>query len=151
MKDFDLAPERVEKLKRAQSLARKINLLLDIVVTESGEPYPYAAIRDSAQRATGYYISRTRWSLLKNGREQVIPEEAVCALAAVFDVDPEYLLQDNSDNPKQVESELASVRRLRRAETRAFAARKLADVDPSAFRAISRILDDPPNSKRRSE
>ena len=150
MNDFDLAPERVEKLRRAQTLARKINLLLDTIMTESGEPYGYAAIRDGAQKA-GYYISRTRWSLLKHGRDQVIPEEALRALAVVFDIDPEYLLRDNSKHPKQVEAELALVRRSRRAEVREFAARALADVDPETLRAIAKILDRGPGTNRRSE
>ena len=139
MNDYGLSSERLARLRRAETLARKINLLLDTIMTESGQPYGYAAIRDGAQRA-GYYISRTRWSLLKHGREQVIPEEALRALAAVFDIDPEYLVQDTSKHPKQVEEELALVRRLRRAEVRGFAARALADVDPETLRAIAKIL-----------
>lgn len=41
----------------------------------SGRPFDYPVIRDGAQKA-GYYISRTRWSLLKHGKEQVVPDDA---------------------------------------------------------------------------
>jgi hypothetical protein len=59
LNDFDPSPERIAAIRRAESLARKVNLLLDVTVTESGRLFDYPAIRDAAL-ATGYYISRTR-------------------------------------------------------------------------------------------
>lgn len=141
MNDFDLPKARQDGIRRAEILARKINLLLDVVPSDSGKPFDYPAIRDGAQKA-GYYISRTRWSLLKAGREQVVPEEALEAIATVFDVDPQYLLQDDGKLPERVEAELELVRTLRRHEVRNFAARALGPVDPEALRAIAKILDE---------
>lgn len=108
---------------------------------ESGQPFDYPAIRDGAKEA-GYYISRTRWSLLKHGREQTVPEAALRAIATVFDVDPEYLLQEDGPLPEQVEAELKLLRSMRRAEVLNFAARALGPVDPEALKAIARILDE---------
>ena len=124
--------------------------MLETIRTDSGDPFGYTAVRDGALKA-GYYISRTRWSLLKNGKEQVIPEAALRALAVVFDVDAAYLLQDNTEHPKQVEAKLASVRRLRRAEVREVAVLALSDVDPEALHAICKLLDEAPTSDRRVE
>ena len=142
MNDSDLSPQRAARLRRAQTLARKINLLLDTIRTESGQPFDYPAIRDAAQKEAGYYISRTRWSLLKSGKEQVVPDKALVAIARVFDVDPQYLLQDIGDMPQQVEVKLEQVRAKRRAEVRNFATRVLGPVDPEALCAIAKILDE---------
>ncbi|KUM36407.1 hypothetical protein AR689_21025 [Arthrobacter sp. EpRS71] len=141
LSDFDLSPHRAAGIQRAETLARKINLLLDVIVSDTGKPFDYPAIRDGAQKA-GYYLSRTRWSLLKSGKEQVVPEEALRAIAAVFDVDPEYLLQEGGKLPERVEAELELIRSMRRAEVRNFAARALGPVDPEALKAIAKILDE---------
>lgn len=139
--DLDLPPGGMAGLRRAETLARKINLLLDVIMAPNGKPFDYAAIRDGAEQKAGYYISRTRWSLLKHGKEQVVPEETLIALAKVFDVDPEYLLQEDGKLPEQVEAELELLRSLRRAEVRNFAARALGPVDPEALKAIAAILE----------
>jgi transcriptional regulator with XRE-family HTH domain len=139
LNDLDPSPERMAAIRRAESLARKINLLLDVIMSESGRPFDYPAIRDAAQ-GIGYYISRTRWSLLKSGKEQVVPDELLRALAVVFDVDPEYLRHEDSKLPEQVEAGLALLRGIRRAEVRQFAARALGPVDPEALSAIVRVL-----------
>lgn len=141
LSDFDLSPERAAGIRRAETLARKINLLLDVIMSDTGKPFDYPAIREGAQKA-GYYLSRTRWSLLKAGKEQVVPDEALRAIASVFDVDPEYLLQDGGKLPERVEAELELIRSMRRAEVRNFAARALGPVDPEALKAITKILDE---------
>lgn len=140
MDDLGLTPERAAGIRRAEALAGKINILLDVIMSDSGQPYDYSAIRDSAKEATGYYISRTRWSLLKHGKEQVIPEEALRALAAVFDVDPEYLLQEDGKLPERVEAELELLRSLRRADVMNFAARALGPVDPELLKEIAKLI-----------
>ncbi|WP_229780431.1 hypothetical protein [Arthrobacter sp. BL-252-APC-1A] len=140
--NFDLPPNRAASIKRAEILARKINLLLDTIRSESGQPFEYNAIRDAAQEQSGYYISRTRWSLLKSGKEQVVPDEALRAIAEVFDVNPEYLLQEDGPLPERIEAELELLRSMRRAEVRNFAARALGQVDPEALRKIAQILDE---------
>lgn len=143
MNGLELSTERLASKQRAETLASKINLLLDVIMSESEKPFDYGAIRDGAQKA-GYYISRTRWSLLKHGKAQVVPNDLLRALATVFDVDPEYLLQEDGKLPDCVEAELELLRSRRRAEVRDFAARRLRQVDPRAFRAIAKILDESP-------
>lgn len=141
MSDFNLSPSRQASIKKAETLAKKINLLLDVIMQESGKPFDYIAVRDGAQEH-GYYLSRTRWTHLKNGHEQVVSDEALRAIAAVFDVDPEYLLQEDGKLPEAVEAELELIKTLRRAEVRNFAARALGPVDPQALKEIARILDE---------
>lgn len=141
LNDLDLPPGGTAGIRRTETLARKINLLLDVIMAPNGKPFDYAGIRDGAREKAGYYISRTRWSLLKHGKEQVVPEETLIALAKVFDVDPEYLLQEDGKLPERVEAELELIRSLRRSEVRNFAARALGPVDPEALIAIAKILD----------
>ena len=133
---------REEKLRRAQWLARKINLLLDIRIDYTGQPYDYPAIHESADKL-GYYISRTRWSLLKEGKDQVVPDECLFALAKAFDVDPEYLLQEDTELPADLEGVLPQVRIKRLSEVRDFAARALSGpVNPEILKAITKMLDE---------
>lgn len=139
--NIELPPVRSARIRRAEIIARKVNLLLDTIVTTSGQPFDYATVRDAAQEA-GCYFSRTRWSLLKNGKEQVIADEALNALAVVFDIDPEYLLQEDGPLPEKVEAKVVVLRRERRAEVLSFAARALGPVDPEALKAIAEVLDE---------
>lgn len=141
MNEFDLYPQRTAGIRRSETLARKINLLLDVIMSDTGKPFEYPEIRDVAQEA-GYYLSRTRWTLLKSGKEQVVPEDALRAIAGVFDVDPEYLIQEDSQLPESVDAGLEKVRTKRRAEVRNFAAQALGPVDPEAFRAVADVLDE---------
>ncbi|KIA72659.1 hypothetical protein ANMWB30_24270 [Arthrobacter sp. MWB30] len=140
MTDFDLPPDRAAAIRRAETLSRKINLLLDVIMAEPGKKFDYPAIRDGARELTGYELSRTRWSLLKNGKEQVIPDDALRAIAAVFDVDPEYLLQEDGKLPQQVEAELELLRQLRLAGVLNFAARTLGPVDPEGYKVIAEAI-----------
>jgi hypothetical protein len=142
VEDFELPTDRAAGVRRAETLARKVKLLLDTIPSESGKTFDYPAISAAAQEKFDYYISRTRWSLLKSGKEQVVPDECLRAIAGVFGVDPDYLIHDDGPVPEQVEAELALLRSLRRAEVRNFAARALGPVDPEALRAIAQILDE---------
>jgi hypothetical protein len=142
VEDFELPTDRAAGVRRAETLARKIKLLLDTIPSESGKQFDYPAISAGAKAKYDYYISRTRWSLLKSGKEQVVPDECLRAIAGVFGVNPDYLLQDDGPVPEQVEAELALLRSMRRADVRNFAARALGPVDPEALRAITQILDE---------
>lgn len=129
-----------EKFRRAQILARKINLLLDAIVDESGRPYDYPAIEAAAQKA-GYFISRTRWSRLKNGQLQVVPDACLRVIATVFGVDPEYLLREDAKPPVQVELMLPQLWIKRLYAVRDFATKALGRLDPEGLGAITKILD----------
>lgn len=142
MEDFNLPPERAAAVRRAETLARKLKLLLDTIPSGSGKTFDYPTVSAAAQEKFDYYISRTRWSLLKSGKEQVVPDECLRAIAGVFGVNPEYLIQDDGPVPEQVDAELTLLRSMRRAEVRNFAARALGPVDPEALRAIAKILDE---------
>lgn len=131
-----------EKLRRAQLLAQKINLLLDARTDESGQPYEYSAISAGAKKA-GYYISRSRWSLLKNGEGQAVPDACLRAIATVFEVDPEYLLREDAELPADVKAMLPQVRIQRLSRVRDFAERALGGpVDPERLKAITKMLDE---------
>ncbi len=132
---------REENLRRAQALARKINLLLDFRTDDSGQPYDYPAIHERADKL-GYFISRTRWSLIKEGKDQVIPDACMHALAEVFDVDPEYLLREDTELPADLEAMLPLVRIKRLSEVRDFAVKALGGpVDPAGLEQILQMLD----------
>lgn len=132
---------REESLRRLQVLARKVNLLLDIRTDDLGQPYDYPAIHERAEKL-GYFISRTRWSRLKEGKDQVVPDACLSALAKVFDVDPEYLLHDDTELPADLEAVLPQVRIKRLSEVRDFAMKALGGpVDPEGLNAIVKMLD----------
>jgi len=142
VEDFELLPDRAAGVRRAETLARKLKLLLDTIPSPSGKTYDYPMVSAAAKEKYDYYISRTRWSLLKSGKEQVVPEECLRAIAGVFGVNADYLIQDDGPVPEQVDAELNLLRSMRRAEVRNFAARTLGPVDPEALRAIAKILDE---------
>lgn len=129
-----------EKARRAEILARKINLLLDAIFDESGQPYGHPVIEAAAKR-TGYKMSRTRWSRLKNGRIQVVPDACLRAIATVFGVDPEYLLREDAKLPAKVKVMLPQVRIKRLHEVRDFATTALGRLDPEGLGPIREILD----------
>lgn len=142
MGKYEIPSRKAADLQRAELLARKINLLLDVIVSDNGKPYEYTAIRDAIKEKNGYFLSRTRWTLLKAGKVQVVPDEALRAIAVFFDVNPEYLIQDEGKMPERVEAELALIRSMRRAEVLDFAARALGPIDPDTLLEIAKILDD---------
>jgi len=127
-------------LRRAEVLARKINLLLDTRLDESGKRLGFEAIYNGAKKA-GYEITRTRWSMLKNGRLQVVPDSCLRALAAVFDVHSGYLLNDAAGLPAEFNASLLQVRLKRLAQVRDFAIKALGPVDPEGLKAITKVLD----------
>lgn len=75
MIENDLPPDPVQdsRVRQARVLARKIDLLLDIIMDESGQPYDYPTLSAKAEQLTGYNISRTRWSLLKTAKCRSYP------------------------------------------------------------------------------
>jgi len=129
-----------DKFRRARILDRKINLLLDAIGDQAGRPYDHPAIEAAAKKA-GYFISRTRWSRLKNGQLQAVPDECLRAIATAFGVDPEYLLREDAKLPAQVEVVLPQVRIKRLHDVHDFATRALGRLDPEKLAAITQILD----------
>lgn len=141
MNDFDRSIERGPGRRRAERLARKVELLLDTITAESGKPFDYPAVRDAAQ-TSGFYVSQERWDLLKAGKEQSLPEKFVRVLAGVFDVNPQYLLEEDGPLSERVEAELILLRSMRRAGVRNLHACHGDQVDAATLRAIANILDE---------
>lgn len=140
MEDFDLSANSGASWRPA-TLARKVALLLDTIMAESGEPFDFPAVRDGAQES-GLYVSRERWDLLKAGKEQTLPEEFLRALAGVFGVSPEYLLDENGPLSERVEAELILFRSMRRAGVRNFHACPGGHIGSATLREIAHLLDD---------
>jgi transcriptional regulator with XRE-family HTH domain len=130
------------RLERAETLARKVNLLLDVVVAEGGRPYEFADIQTGV-RHHGYELSRTRWWRIRNGESpEAVPVEALVALARFFEIDPAYFTEETGELPERIEKELQLLRTMRRNKLKNIAARTLGDIDIKTLDAINALLDD---------
>lgn len=130
----DLSPQAI--------LARRLNLLLDVVVAERGSPVTFREI-EAGLRARGVRISRARWFYMKDGTGRLVSDpQLLAAICEMFDVDPSYLLNGvEVDIPERIDSQLEFVKSLRAARVKSFAARTLGDVSPETLRAISEYLN----------
>lgn len=136
-------PSPDARFKAAQSLARKIELLLDVVRASDGATYQFKEIQEALERNHNVKLTRSRWQDIKTGNTLVAqPENILRALAAFFDVPAEYLLQEDGELPDRVQQELELLRSMRRARVRDFATRTLADVDNETLQAITELLED---------
>nr|BFF10416.1 hypothetical protein GCM10025699_17190 [Microbacterium flavescens] len=126
----------------AADLARRLRLLLDVSIAESGAEPTYAQIA-SFLEARGANLSRSRWTYMVNGHRYVRDPLIVDGLAAFFDVDAPFLLgEEGAPIPEKVHAQLDLVRSMRAAKVKSYAARTLGDVSPKALQAISKFLDD---------
>jgi transcriptional regulator with XRE-family HTH domain len=131
-----------DRLERAETLARKVNLLLDVVVAEGGAPYEFSDIQ-AGVREHGYELSRTRWWRIRTGESpEVVPKEALIAVAKFFQVDPAYLTEEAGELPQRIERELQLLKKMRRNKLKSIAARTLGDIDIKTLEAINALLDD---------
>jgi hypothetical protein len=131
-----------DRLERAETLARKVNLLLDVVVAEGGEPYEFAVIQ-AGVREHGYELSRTRWWRIRSGESpEAVPKDALIALARFFQVDAAYLTDDTGELPERIERELQFLKKMRRNKLKNIAARTLGDIDAKTLEAINALLDE---------
>lgn len=123
-------------------LARRLNLLLDVVVAERGQPVTFREVQEKlADR--GIKLSRARWFYMKDGTGRLVSDPALLsALCEIFHVDSAYLLDpDSPDLPQRIDSQLEFVKSLRAARVKTFAARTLGDVSPETLRAITEYLN----------
>lgn len=124
-----------------QELARKLNLLLDVIVAERNSPYTYREIREGLEDQ-GISLSRARWAYMLSGEGPLVSDPALLSgLACFFGIDPSYLLGSDTDIPEKIDSQLEFVRALRAARVKKFAMRTLGDVSPKTLRAITKILE----------
>lgn len=126
----------------AEDLAKRLRLLLDVSIAESGAEPTYAQIAAFLE-ARGASLSRSRWTYMVNGHRYVRDPVIVDGLAAFFDVDAPFLLgEEGAPTPEKVNAQLDLIRSMRAARVKSYAARTLGDVSPKALQAISKFLDE---------
>lgn len=131
-----------ESKDAAADLAKRLRLLLDVAIAESGAEPTYSQIA-AYLGGRGTNLSRSRWTYMVNGHRYVQDPEVFEGLAAFFDVDAEFLLgADGSVVPARVSAQLDLVRSMRAAKVKTYAARTLGDISPRALQAISKFLDE---------
>ncbi|TFD79227.1 hypothetical protein [Cryobacterium fucosi] len=131
-----------ENKAAALDLAKRLRLLLDVAIAESGSEPTYSQIAAYLdQRGTS--LSRSRWTYMVNGHRYVQDPAVFKGLAAFFDVDAAFLAgEDGVAIPAKVSAQLDLVRSMRAAKVKSYAARTLGDISPKALQAISRFLDE---------
>ncbi|MCU6479783.1 hypothetical protein [Arthrobacter sp. A2-55] len=148
-----------EPLSPQVALARRLNLLLDAAAEKRGEAVTFREVKEKlAEHGVG--MSRARWFYMKDGTGALVRDKRVLiALCEMFDVDPSFLLDMDSDElPESIQARLDFVKALRASRVQAFAARTLADVSPDTLHAITEFLNrdiaahaDVPNAPSSSE
>ena len=131
-----------ESQAAAEDLAKRLRLLMDVAVAESGTEPTYSKIAGYLHER-GTNLSRSRWTYMVNGHRYVQDPAVFEGLAAFFDVDAAFLLgEDGAATPEKVSAQLDLVRSMRAAKVKSYAARTLGDISPKALHAITKFLDE---------
>ena len=131
-----------ESVTAAADLAKRLRLLLDVAIAETGTEPTYSQIA-AFLRDRGTNLSRSRWTYMVNGHRYVQDPAVFAGLAAFFDVDTDFLIGANDAVvPEKVSAQLDLVRSMRAAKVKSYAARTLGDISPKALQAISKFLDE---------
>lgn len=131
-----------ESKAAAEDLAKRLRLLLDVAVAETGSEPTFSQIAAFLERR-GTNLSRSRWTYMVNGHRYVQDRALFDGLADFFDVDAGFLTGSaDAPVPDRVTAQLDLVRSMRAARVKSYAARTLGDVSPAALEAISRFLDE---------
>lgn len=126
----------------AEDLAKRLRLLLDVAVAETGSEPTYSQIAAFLEQR-GTNLSRSRWTYMVNGHRYVQDPALFEGLADFFDVDAAFLMgAEGAETPAKVSAQLDLVRSMRAARVKSYAARTLGDISPNALRAISKFLDE---------
>ena len=126
----------------AADLAKRLRLLMDVAIAETGSEPTYSQIA-AFLRDRGTSLSRSRWTYMVNGHRYVQDPDVFEGLATFFDVDPDFLAGiEGVEVPEKVSAQLDLVRSMRAARVKSYAARTLGDISPKALQAISRFLDE---------
>ena len=131
-----------ENKTAAEDLAKRLRLLFDVAVAETGSEPTYTQIAVFLGER-GTKLSRSRWTYIVNGHRYVRDPDLFAGLAAFFDVEPAFLAgRPEAEVPAKVSAQLDLVRAMRSARVKSYAARTLGDISPNALEAISRFLDE---------
>ena len=126
----------------AEDLAKRLRLLLDVAVAETGSEPTYSQIAAFLEQR-GTNLSRSRWTYMVNGHRYVQDRALFEGLADFFDVDAAFVMgAEGADTPAKVSAQLDLVRSMRAARVKSYAARTLGDISPNALQAISKFLDE---------
>ena len=130
-----------ESQAAAEDLAKRLRLLMDVAVAESGTEPTYSQIANYLHER-GTNLSRSRWTYMINGHRYVQDPAVFEGLAAFFDVDAAFLLgEDGAATPEKVSAQLDLVWSMRPAKVKSYAARTLGAISPKALHAIHKFLD----------
>jgi hypothetical protein len=135
-------PRGEDRAAALRELAQKLTLLIDTIATEKGQEFTYPDVK-AALEARGHKLSRTSWHFMLTGTGRLPSNnDLLRAIADVFGVDNEYLVQGNLEVPARITAQLEAVKKMRVARVRQFATRTLGDMSPEALAAIEKILDE---------
>ena len=136
-----------------EELARRMQYLLDLWQFEKKQQVTYPQVVAYLSEVGNLSLSRVRWSYLLSGNGHLVTDTAVLtAIAQFFSVDPNYLLDLNSEPPADLQARLSFVQDLRELRVQRFAARNLSDVSPETLQLItSAIRTSREQRKRRAE
>ena len=129
--------------RRRAELARRLQVLLDVIVAEGGRPYEFADVQ-KALESKGVKLSRARWYYMRDGDGPLVSDPTLLsALAEFFGVPAEYLTSSDSEIPERVEAQLGLLRTMRKNEVKSFALRSLGELyDAKSVEAIARMIDE---------
>jgi hypothetical protein len=132
----------VDNNAAAEDLAKRLRLLLDVAIAETGIEPTFGRIAAFLEER-GVNLSRSRWTYMVNGHRYVQDPAIFAGLAAFFEIDPTFLAgETGAKTPEKVSAQLDLVRAMRAARVKSYAARTLGDISPDALRAITRFLDE---------
>jgi hypothetical protein len=141
-------PRGEDRAAALRELAQKLTLLIDTIATEKGQEFTYPDVK-AALEARGHKLSRTSWHFMLTGTGRLPSNnDLLRAIADVFGVDNEYLVQGNLEVPARITAQLEAVKKMRVARVRQFATRTLGDMSPEALAAIEKILDEDIDEKK---
>jgi len=135
--------------QRRAELARRLRVLLDVVVAEGGRPYEFVDIQ-SALAAKGVKLSRARWYYMRDGDGPLVTDTALLeALAEFFGVPGAYLTDPGSEMPTRVEAQLELLKTMRKNQVKSFALRALGEVyDAESVRSLEKLIDSALDDKK---
>lgn len=127
---------------RARELARRLNLLMDTVASETGTPFTFEQVAER-MHAEGINLSRGRWYYMLSGEGALTEDLSLLrALSRMFGVPDDYLLADQLTGlPDRIDSQLELVRALRASKINSFAARTLGPLSPEGTRELAEAID----------
>lgn len=132
---------RQEGMPSSEALSRKLDLLMDTMVAEGGEPYSFPQIQEAMAKA-GTPLSRARWQYMRAGTgPDPRDRELLANLARFFQVDESFLLEEDAELPERISAQLELLRTMRAAKVKNFAARQLADLSPETLQQIRAMID----------